>query len=152
MRLAGHHNAANALCVAAAAWTLGVPAEDIALGLSAFGGVGRRLELKGEPRGATIVDDYAHHPTEIRATLSAARQGYPHRRIVALFQPHLFSRTRDFAAEFGRALTACDLALVTDVYPSREKPLPGVTTTFNSHNIRSNNCQLVSPFGVLTQR
>ncbi len=74
-----------------------------------------------------MVDDYAHHPTELAATLAAARQVHPERRLVALFQPHLFSRTRDFAAEFGRALTACDLALVTDVYPSREMPMPGVT-------------------------
>jgi UDP-N-acetylmuramate--alanine ligase len=74
-----------------------------------------------------VVDDYAHHPTEIAATLASARQVYPDRRLVALFQPHLFSRTRDFAAEFGKALTAADLALVTDVYPSREKALPGVT-------------------------
>jgi UDP-N-acetylmuramate--alanine ligase len=74
-----------------------------------------------------VLDDYAHHPTEIAATLAAARQVHPARRIVALFQPHLYSRTRDFAGEFGRALLACDVAIVTDVYPSREQPLPGVT-------------------------
>jgi UDP-N-acetylmuramate--alanine ligase len=73
------------------------------------------------------VDDYAHHPTEIAATLASARQVYPGRRLVALFQPHLFSRTRDFADDFGKALTASDLAIVTDVYPSREKPMPGIT-------------------------
>ena len=72
-----------------------------------------------------VVDDYAHHPTEIAATLAAARQVYPERRVVALFQPHLFSRTRDFAAEFGRSLAGSDVAVVTDVYPSREKPDPG---------------------------
>ncbi len=87
----------------------------------------RRFETKGERAGVLVVDDYAHHPTEIAATLAAARQVYPGKRLVALFQPHLFSRTRDFAAEFGRSLCASDVAVVTDVYPSREKPIPGVT-------------------------
>ena len=73
------------------------------------------------------MDDYAHHPTEISATLQAARQVYPDRRLVALFQPHLFSRTRDFSEQFGRALAAADASVVMDVYPSREKPIPGVT-------------------------
>jgi UDP-N-acetylmuramate--alanine ligase len=75
----------------------------------------------------TVIDDYAHHPTEIRATLSAARAAYPGHRLVAVFQPHLFSRTRDFAHEFGAALAAADAVWVTDVYPAREAPIPGVT-------------------------
>ena len=74
-----------------------------------------------------VYDDYAHHPTEIAATLAAARQVHPARRLVALFQPHLYSRTRDFAADFGKSLRPCDLVVVTDVYPSREKPIAGVT-------------------------
>jgi UDP-N-acetylmuramate--alanine ligase len=87
----------------------------------------RRFELKGERDGVLVVDDYAHHPTEIRATLAAARQVYPERRLVALFQPHLFSRTRDFTEDFGAALAAADVNIVMDVYPSRERPIPGVT-------------------------
>ena len=87
----------------------------------------RRFESKGERGGVLVVDDYAHHPTEIRATLAAARQVYPERRLVALFQPHLFSRTRDFTDEFGAALAAADVNIVMDVYPSRERPIPGVT-------------------------
>jgi UDP-N-acetylmuramate--alanine ligase len=75
----------------------------------------------------TLVDDYAHHPTELRATLTAARQAFPGRRLVAAFQPHLFSRTQLLAAEMGDALTLADLAVVTDVYPAREQPIPGVT-------------------------
>ncbi len=75
-----------------------------------------------------VVDDYAHHPTEIRATLDAAREAFPRRRIVVAFQPHLFTRTRDFAQEFGAALSAADLVFLADIYPARERPLPGVSS------------------------
>jgi UDP-N-acetylmuramate--alanine ligase len=125
--LPGRHNVANALAAIAVGRELSIPFPTIARALSEFTGVVRRFEKKGERNGVLVVDDYAHHPTEISATLASARQVYPDRRLVALFQPHLYSRTRDFAREFGRALTACDLALVTDVYPSREKPLAGIT-------------------------
>jgi UDP-N-acetylmuramate--alanine ligase len=127
LSLPGRHNVANALAAIAVGRELAIPFETIARALSAFTGVIRRFEKKGERDGVLVVDDYAHHPTEIAATLAAARQVYPQRRLVALFQPHLFSRTRDFAAEFGRALLSADVAVVTDVYPSREKPIPGVT-------------------------
>ncbi len=127
LRLAGRHNVANALAAVAAGRELLIPFDTIARALSAFTGVVRRFELKGERAGVLVVDDYAHHPTEIRATLAAARQVYPDRRIVALFQPHLFSRTRDFTGEFGAALAAADMNIVMDVYPSREAPIPGVT-------------------------
>jgi UDP-N-acetylmuramate--alanine ligase len=80
----------------------------------------------GERAGVTVVDDYAHHPTEISAVLSAARQAMPNSRLVAVFQPHLFSRTRDFAAAFGEALVAADVALVLPIYPARESPIAGV--------------------------
>jgi UDP-N-acetylmuramate--alanine ligase len=127
LRLPGRHNVANALAAIAVGRELSIPFPTIARALAEFEGVVRRFETKGERKGVLVVDDYAHHPTEIAATLASARQVYPKRRLVALFQPHLFSRTRDFAAEFGKALVAADLALVTDVYPSREKPLAGVT-------------------------
>jgi UDP-N-acetylmuramate--alanine ligase len=125
--LPGRHNVANALAAIAVGRELLVPFPDIARALAGFTGVVRRFEKKGERNGVLVVDDYAHHPTEVAATLSAARQVYPDRRLVTLFQPHLYSRTRDFAADFGRALLGADVAVVTDVYPSREKPLPGVT-------------------------
>jgi UDP-N-acetylmuramate--alanine ligase len=118
---------ANALAAIAVGRELLIPFPEIARALAGFTGVVRRFEKKGERGGVLVVDDYAHHPTELSATLSAARQVYPERRLVALFQPHLYSRTRDFAADFGRALLGADVAVVTDVYPSREKPLPGVT-------------------------
>jgi UDP-N-acetylmuramate--alanine ligase len=127
LSLPGRHNVSNALAAIAVGRELSIPFPTIARAVSQFTGVVRRFETKGERDGVLVVDDYAHHPTEISATLAAARQVYPQRRLVALFQPHLYSRTRDFAEQFGRALTACDVALVTDVYPSREKPIAGVT-------------------------
>jgi UDP-N-acetylmuramate--alanine ligase len=127
LRLPGKHNVLNALAAIAAGRELLIPFETIARALAAFTGVVRRFELKGERDGVLVVDDYAHHPTEIRATLAAARQVYPERRLVALFQPHLFSRTRDFTEEFGVALAKADVNIVMDVYPSRERPIPGVT-------------------------
>jgi UDP-N-acetylmuramate--alanine ligase len=81
----------------------------------------------------TVVDDYAHHPTELRATLAAARQAFPGRRVVAVFQPHLYSRTRDFADGFADALAAADLAVLLPIYPARERPLPGVSSDLVAH-------------------
>jgi len=127
LSLPGRHNVANALAAVAVGRELLIPFDTIARALASFTGVVRRFERKGERDGVLVVDDYAHHPTEIRATLSAARQVYPDRRLVALFQPHLYSRTRDFAGEFGQALTGADVNLVMDVYPSRETPVPGIT-------------------------
>ena len=86
----------------------------------------RRFQVLGERAGVTVVDDYAHHPTEISAVLAAARQAMPGRRLVAVFQPHLYSRTRDFAESFGAALLAADVALVLPIYAAREAPIPGV--------------------------
>ena len=117
----------NALAAIAVGRELSIPFPTIAKALKDFTGVVRRFETKGERDGVLVLDDYAHHPTEIAATLAAARQVHPARRVVALFQPHLYSRTKDFAEQFGKALLACDVAIVTDVYPSRERPLPGVT-------------------------
>jgi UDP-N-acetylmuramate--alanine ligase len=96
-------------------------------GLAEFRGVERRFQRLGTAAGVEVVDDYAHHPTEIRATLAAARTAFPGRRIVAAFQPHLYSRTRDFAREFGEALATADSVFVADIYPAREQPIPGVT-------------------------
>ena len=125
--LAGRHMLSNALAATAAALEVGVPFESVAEAAAAFSGVARRFERKGERAGVALVDDYAHHPTELAATLQAARQSFPRSRIVAVFQPHLFSRTRMFAREFGDALRAADVAVVLPIYASREQPIPGVT-------------------------
>jgi UDP-N-acetylmuramate--alanine ligase len=123
----GLHNVLNALAAIAGGLALGVTVEAMRPGLAAFRGVERRFQRLGAAKGVEVVDDYAHHPTEIRATLAAARTAFPSRRIVAAFQPHLYSRTRDFAREFGEALAAADSVFVADIYPAREQPIPGVT-------------------------
>ncbi len=124
----GEHNRRNALAALGAGLLLGYAFEELRTGLEAFSGVERRFERKGEECQVLVIDDYAHHPTEVRATLEAARAAYPNRRIVALFQPHLFTRTRDFAEEFGAALAeGADVVALTEIYKAREQPMAGVT-------------------------
>ena len=127
IRLPGAHNLLNALGAAAAARRMGVEWGHIHRSLAAFTGVRRRFERLGLEGGVTVVDDYAHHPTEVAAALATARGSFPGTRLVAVFQPHLFSRTRDFAGQLGAALATADQVWVTDVYPAREAPIPGVT-------------------------
>jgi UDP-N-acetylmuramate--alanine ligase len=124
----GLHNVRNALAAIGSGLALGATVPQMRPGLAAFRGVERRFQRLGEAAGVRVVDDYAHHPTEIVATLAAARQAYPGNRIVAAFQPHLFSRTRDFAREFGQALSAADAVFLTSIYPAREQPIAGVTS------------------------
>ncbi len=126
LRVPGIHNVRNALAAVLVGRELGIPFQTIREALEDFTGVYRRFELVGERDGVLFVDDYAHHPTEVRATLQAARQGWD-RRVVCVFQPHTYTRTRAFAAEFGKAFDEADVLIVTDVYPAREEPIPGVT-------------------------
>ncbi|MBO9554071.1 UDP-N-acetylmuramate--L-alanine ligase [Cellulomonas sp.] len=123
----GEHNALNAAAAWVAARRLGVDADDAATALGGFRGTGRRFEHRGTVAGVRVVDDYAHHPTEVAALLRAARSVVGDGRVLVLFQPHLYSRTRTFAAEFGRALDLADVVVVTDVYAAREDPDPTVT-------------------------
>ncbi len=125
----GRHNALNAAAALGAARLCGGDPEAVARGLTAFPGVGRRLEVLGEVAGVTVVDDYAHHPTEVAASIAALRAAYPDRWIEVVFQPHLYSRTRDFAADFGAALEAADQARVLPIFPAREAPIEGVSST-----------------------
>lgn len=127
LRVSGHHNVLNALAAIAAGLALGAPFVRLAYGLATFTGVERRFDRLGDAGGVTIIDDYAHHPTEIAATLAAARSAFPGRRLVVAFQPHLYSRTRDFAREFAAALSSGDTIYLTEIYAAREKPIPGVT-------------------------
>ena len=120
----GEHNRRNAACALAALELARVERADAEAVLAEFEGVGRRLERRGTAGGVEVYDDYAHHPTEIAATLAALRDGG---RVLVLFQPHLYSRTRHLARELGRALTAADAVAIADVYPAREEPVPGVT-------------------------
>jgi UDP-N-acetylmuramate--alanine ligase len=123
----GIHNLRNAVGALAAVEALGGPLEPALEALAAFSGVGRRFERLGEHGGVAVVDDYAHHPSELVATLAAARQAFPGRRLVAVFQPHLYSRTIAHGEAMGRALAAADLVFVTEIYPAREQPVPGVS-------------------------
>jgi UDP-N-acetylmuramate--alanine ligase len=123
----GMHNVRNALGAFAVARHVGATFDDARTGLRSFSGVARRFQELGTARGVTVVDDYAHHPTEVAATVATARETYAGRRLVAAFQPHLFTRTRDHAVEFGRALAGADIVWVCDVYPAREAPIEGVT-------------------------
>ncbi len=129
LRVPGDHNVRNALAAIGVGLLLGADLDAMRPGLESFGGVERRFQRLGARGGVDVIDDYAHHPTEVAATLAAARAAYPGRRIVAAFQPHLYSRTRDFAAEFARALGAADAVFVTEIYPAREQPIAGVTTS-----------------------
>lgn len=126
IRVPGRHNVQNALAAITVGLELGVPFERVKRGIEQFAGVYRRWELKGEFDGVSVFDDYAHHPTECRATLAGAKAGW-RRRVVCVFQPHLYSRTRDFYEEFGKSFLLSDVLIVTDVYPAREEPIQGVT-------------------------
>ena len=126
LQVPGAHNVMNALAAAAGCLQIGISLVTIAGGLNDYRGVERRFQIRGRAKGITVVDDYAHHPTEVRATLSAARPG-PWDRIVAVFQPHRYSRTLAFHAEFGKAFAEADRVVITDVYGAGEEAIPGVT-------------------------
>ena len=124
--LLGIHNVKNTLAAIAVGLEMEMDIDDIRRGIANFRGVHRRFEKIGEAFGVLVVDDFAHHPTEIRVTLQGAKLGFD-RRVIAVFQPHLFTRTRDFADNFGQAFLHSDVLVVTGIYPSREDPIPGVT-------------------------
>jgi UDP-N-acetylmuramate--alanine ligase len=126
LHVPGRHNVLNATAVVAIAHQLGIDAEKIAEGLSHFRGVDRRFQLRGTARGVTVVDDYGHHPTEIRATLAAAREcGY--QKVYVVFQPHRFTRTLDLMDQFVGAFVDADTVIVLPIYAASEEPIPGVT-------------------------
>ncbi len=135
IRVPGIHNVKNALATIAVGRTLSIGYEVIKKALSRFGGILRRFDIKAIINGITIVDDYAHHPTEVKATLKAARDGW-NKRIVCAFQPHTFTRTRDFYLEFASSFFDADIAVITDVYPAREKPIDGVSGKLIADNIK----------------
>jgi len=131
----GLHNVRNAMAAIGAGLALGCTVPAMAPGLAAFRGVERRFQRLGEVRGVQVVDDYAHHPTEVSATLAAARHAFPGHRLVLAFQPHLYSRTRDLQQEFAHALAATDVLFLCDVYGARETPIDGVTSALIGHRV-----------------
>tara|TARA_R100001143_G_scaffold53522_1_gene49018 strand:- start:22133 stop:23548 length:1416 start_codon:yes stop_codon:yes gene_type:complete len=123
----GDHNVKNALAAISVGIELGIPFERIKSGLERFEGVFRRFQIKLNSENLIVIDDYAHHPTEVQATIQAARNGWPDRRIIAVFQPHLYSRTQQMYKEFGLSFFNAEVLIITEIYPSREKPIEGVT-------------------------
>lgn len=140
LQVPGDHNLSNAAAAVAVALALGVEPPAALAALAQFSGAGRRFERKGEGRGVTVFDDYAHHPTEVTAALKAARTVAGRHKVHVLFQPHLFSRTAEFATEFAQALDLADTVAVLDIFPSREDPIPGVTSELITN-------ALSTPFG-----
>ncbi|MEY8000843.1 UDP-N-acetylmuramate--L-alanine ligase [Clostridium sp. Mt-5] len=152
LNIPGKHNVLNALASIAVSLILNISMEDIKKGLESFKGTHRRFEIKGKKNGVTVVDDYAHHPTEIKATLSAA-QNYPHKRIVCVFQPHTFSRTINLFKEFTSAFDNVDELILADIYPAREKDTGEVSSAMLAKAIskRGIKCSNIKDFNSIVQ-
>ena len=142
--LPGHHNLMNALMALAMADIYGVESDKIVSALASFKGVQRRFSYQIKSPNRVYIDDYAHHPTEINAVHQAVRELYPGQKVLAIFQPHLFSRTKDFADDFAKSLAQFDELVLLDIYPARELPMEGITTTWLMSKIENNNKKLVS--------
>jgi UDP-N-acetylmuramate--alanine ligase len=145
LHVPGRHNVLNATAAVAIAHQLEVPAEKIADGLSHFRGVDRRFQHRGTANGITVVDDYGHHPTEIRATLAAARE-CGHKKIHVVFQPHRYSRTLDLMDQFAGAFTDADSVIVLPIYAASEEPIPGVTAEHLAEKITSPHVEFTPDF------
>ena len=146
LHVPGRHNALNATAAVAIGQQLEVPGEKIAEGLKHFRGVDRRFQQRGLAHGITVVDDYGHHPTEIRATLAAARE-CGHQRIHVVFQPHRYTRTRDLLDEFGSAFKDADSVIVLPIYAASEEPIPGITAELLVSTIKGPHVQFAADFG-----
>ncbi|WP_045215150.1 UDP-N-acetylmuramate--L-alanine ligase [Desulfonatronovibrio magnus] len=147
----GRHNVLNSLAAIGISMHCGLGSEDILTGLSSFGGVGRRFEIKGIKNQVMVVDDYGHHPTEIKATIETARQCYPDRRLVVLFQPHRFTRTQALFGDFCKVLAGVDELLLTEIYPASESPIPGVNGQSLAQGIRQISKTGVNYFATLEE-
>lgn len=148
--LPGRHNLMNALTALAMAKTYGTPTDAIVKALASFQGVQRRFSYQIKTDNLVYIDDYAHHPTEINAVHQAVRELYPDEKVLAIFQPHLFSRTNDFADDFAKSLSAFDEVILLDIYPARELPMEGVTSTWLMSKMSNQNKSLVSKENLLS--
>ncbi len=142
--LPGRHNLSNALIALAMAVEYGCPNRQLAKALASYKGVKRRFTYHIKTDDLVFIDDYAHHPEEIKAVHQAVREMYPNKKVLAIFQPHLFSRTRDFVDDFAKSLSQFDELLLLDIYPAREKPIEGVTSTWLLNKINSDKKELIS--------
>ena len=146
LNVPGEHNILNSLAAVTLGLEMGLSFQTIKRGLLKYSGVRRRFDIKGIHENIMVVDDYAHHPTEVEATLKAAKSGWK-RRVIAIFQPHLYSRTRDFFKEFAIVLQLADFVILSDIYPAREEPIPNITTKIiydELYKIMKDNCILLS--------
>ena len=141
--LPGNHNLMNALMAVAMAVNFGLSDEKIKSGLASFKGIKRRFTYQIKSENCVYIDDYAHHPTEINAVHQAVRELYPNDKVLAVFQPHLFSRTNDFADEFAKSLSQFDDILLLDIYPARELPIKGITSSWLLEKIQNSNKKLI---------
>jgi UDP-N-acetylmuramate--alanine ligase len=141
--LPGRHNLMNALTALAMAKTSGTPTDSIVKALASFKGVQRRFSYQIKTNNLVYIDDYAHHPTEINAVHQAVRELYPNEKVLAVFQPHLYSRTNDFADDFAKSLSAFDEVVLLDIYPARELPMEGVTSSWLMSKMTNPNSSLV---------
>jgi UDP-N-acetylmuramate--alanine ligase len=151
MRIAGYHNIENAIAAGAVALYLGVSPDPVKDALETYRGVKRRFEYQVERDHSVYVDDYAHHPTEIEAFLTSIKALYPGRHVTAIFQPHLFTRTRDFADGFSESLSLADRLLLLEIYPARELPIAGVTSAMLLGKVRQDDKRIVQKDAVLDQ-
>jgi UDP-N-acetylmuramate--alanine ligase len=142
--LPGKHNLTNALLAFAMAYTFGTNSDKISAALATFPGVKRRFSFQIRNENRVYIDDYAHHPTEINAVYQAISELYPNQKVLAIFQPHLFSRTKDFADEFAKSLTQFDEVLLLDIYPARELPMEGITSSWLLNKIANSNKKLIT--------
>ncbi len=149
--LPGHHNVENATAAIAIAQQLGVKGEAIKKAMASFKGIKRRFEFVTRSERAIYIDDYAHHPTELNAAIQAARSLFPEKRITGIFQPHLYSRTRDFVDGFAEALNKLDEIILMDIYPARELPIEGVTSEIIFEKIKNPNKVLVTKKSLMNE-
>lgn len=139
LAVGGQHNALNSLAVVAVCDELAVPFSKVRTGLMSFRGVHRRQELKGKKADITVIDDYGHHPTEIKKTLEAVRTGFPKNRLITVFQPHRYTRTKFLHRQFGPSFSLTDILIITDIYPAGEQPIAGVSSLLIVNAIKENN-------------
>ncbi len=147
--LPGRHNLSNALIALAMSVEYGIPLQQLAKALASYKGVKRRFTYQIKTKDLVFIDDYAHHPEEINAVHQAVREMYPDKKVLAIFQPHLFSRTRDFADDFGKSLSQFDEVFLMDIYPARELPIEGVTSDWLLTKIDTPNKKLISKAGLI---
>jgi UDP-N-acetylmuramate--alanine ligase len=143
LKVPGKHNAENATAAIAVCLSLGLEPEQIQKGIASFEGVKRRFEYIVKSEKTIYIDDYAHHPTEVEAFLSSVKELYPNKKLTVVFQPHLFSRTRDFADGFAKSLSIADQVLLMEIYPAREQPIEGVNSQMLLDKIEAKQATII---------